>query len=104
MDDALLVRGLQAVANLNPDVQQLRQRKRVLLRCSSSRQPVAQILPLQQLHHYEGTAFMLSKLVDRADIGVVKGGSGASFATEALQRPRIVAQLFGQELQRDSAA
>ena len=47
---------------------------------------------------------MLSEFVDCADVVVVQRRSNARFALESLQRRRIVAQLFRQELQSDAAA
>ncbi len=70
MDDALLVRGLQPVANLNPDVQQFVERKRSL--ACGVRQAVPQSLPFQQLHNHEGPSLMFAEFVDRADVGMIK--------------------------------
>ena len=67
MDNAFLVCGLQAITHLNPNVQQFRQRHSPFLRHA-----VAQRLPLQQGHHDEGPAFVLSKLVNRADVDVIE--------------------------------
>ena len=80
MDDAPLVRRLQAGGNLNRDVQPLR--------FESSGPPfamsVAQRLPCQQLHHDEGLAFVFFDFVNRADMGVVQRRGGPRFAIEAL--------------------
>jgi hypothetical protein len=52
----------------------------------------------------EGLAFVLPDLVDGADVGVVEGRGGPSFATEALQRLRIPGNLLRQELEGDKKA
>ena len=70
MNDAPLVRGLQATANLKRDVQHSFERKsRFPL---SGSQPVSQGFALQQFHHQEGLAPMLTELVNAADVGVVQ--------------------------------
>ena len=47
---------------------------------------------------------MFSEFVDRANVGMVERRGGARLAAETLQRLRIAAQLFGQKLQRHTAA
>ena len=47
---------------------------------------------------------MLAEFVDRADVGMIERRGGSRLTAETFQRLRIVAQIFRQELQRDSAA
>ncbi len=47
---------------------------------------------------------MLSNFVGGADIWVVEGRGGASFALKALEAYGIVGEFVGQELERDEAA
>src|SRR5580704_11777973 len=46
---------------------------------------VLQRQAIQELHHDERLAFMLSNLVDRADVGMVQGRSRTRFAAETFQ-------------------
>jgi len=45
-----------------------------------------------------------SDFVDRADVGMVQGGSGTSFSAEPFKCLRILRQLVRQEFQGDEAA
>jgi hypothetical protein len=49
-------------------------------------------------------AAVLSNFVDGADVGMVQGGSGASFTAKTFQGLPVVRDIVGQELQRDEAA
>ena len=60
-------------------------------------------LPLQQLHGDERPAFGLVHVVNRADVGVIEGGSGLGFALETLERRVILCEFLRQKLQRDEA-
>src|SRR5215471_6749201 len=55
-------------------------------------------LTVEIFHDQKGSAVSFGKLNQHADIGVVQGGGGASLATKALERTRVVGNLFGQEL------
>ncbi|HUI77606.1 MAG TPA: hypothetical protein VLY24_06805 [Bryobacteraceae bacterium] len=59
---------------------------------------------IEVLHGDEGPAFMFANVVNGADVGVVQGGSGLSFALKPGQRIAIAGDLFGQELQGHEAA
>src|SRR5712692_2631959 len=97
MDDALRVRRLQRVSNLNPQLQHpLR-----LQRLSSDQ--VLQRLPVQKLHGDERLAFGLVNRVDRADVGVVERRSGLGFALESRKCLDVSGKLLRQELERDTA-
>ena len=63
-----------------------------------------QRLPFQKFHDDEGLAFVFADVVDRADVGVVEGRSGARLALEPLQGLMILCQFLGQELERHEAA
>ena len=95
MDDALLMRCLQSIHNLQSQVHQIIGREAgSFLTCKT----VPEGLSLQQLHNDEGLPLVLFNLVDRADVGVVQRGRGAGFALETLQRLGTVRQLLRQEL------
>ena len=49
-------------------------------------------------------AIVLADVVNRADVGMVQGGSGLGFAAEALKGLRIVGDVFRKEFQRDKTA
>jgi len=83
VDDAFFVGGIERVGDLNADAEQLVERKRT---------PADAVL--------EGLAFEYSitrktflrcssMSWNRADVGMVQGGGGASFAAEALKGLRI---------------
>src|SRR5713226_1209574 len=65
---------------------------------------LSQGFPLQQLHHQEGLAVVLSELVDGANIGMVECGSSPRFPLKAFDRLRIISKLLGKELERDTSA
>ena len=102
MDDAPLVRRLQAGGNLNRNIEQLIEREglRRLGALRAASQVITQGLPFQQLHHDEGLPFVLAEFVDGANIGMVQRRGSARLAFKTLQRLGIVAQFFRQELQR----
>src|SRR5208283_4347948 len=58
----------------------------------------------QILHGDEQPVSALPNLVNGANIGMVEGGSGASFSAETLQCLRVTRQIVGQELQSNKAA
>src|ERR1700686_3065373 len=59
---------------------------------------------VQKLHGQEEMAVFLPNLMDRADIGMVEGGSGASFASETLQCLRILRHIVGEKFKGDKSA
>ena len=50
------------------------------------------------LHHDEGTTGVFAYVTDGADVGVVEGGGGFSFAAETFERVRIAGQNFREEI------
>ncbi len=79
MDDPFGVRRVQRVSHLNCEVQQFVR----LARPGSD--AVLQRLPFEKLHDDEELTFVLTNFVNRADVRVVKSGSSAGLALEALQ-------------------
>ena len=98
MDDAALVRAVERVGHLNSEIDDIVGLER------RAREAIAQGLPLQQLHHDEGLAFVLADIVNRADVGVIEAGRGPRFADQPLDRLAIPGQLFRNELEGDRAA
>src|SRR6202140_4097730 len=58
---------------------------------------------VQKLHGQEERAVFLPNLMDRADIGMVEGGSGASFAAETFQCLGILRPIVGEKLKGDKS-
>ena len=63
----------------------------------------AQRFAVDELHGDECVAILLADVVDGANAGMVEGGCGACFATEAVERLRLLRQLFRKEFQRHRA-
>src|SRR5262249_41356029 len=63
-----------------------------------------QRLPLEILHGDEGLAFVLTDLVNRADVGMIECRGGTRFTSKAFQRLGVHGKTFGQELQCHEAA
>ena len=97
MNDPLLVRGGQAVRNLDSVIHGFTQRQRTVL------QPVAQCFTFQQFCHEVRAALVSSKLIDGYDIGVIERCRGLSFLFETRQAVRIGKYEIGQDLDGDLA-
>src|ERR1700693_346261 len=54
-------------------------------------------LAFEQLHDDERSIIVFADIVNGADIGMVQGGSGASFALKAFEGLRIGGRVFGKE-------
>ena len=88
MDDALVVRGGQAVGDL-------RRRSRTALRSGSAPagEPLAQRLALEQLHdRVGGRRPSLAEVVDREDVRVRQRGDRLRLALEAGERRRVAGE------------
>jgi hypothetical protein len=59
--------------------------------------------PFQKLHHDEGPAILLADFMNRADVGMIEGGSGLRLALKTGQRLRVFGNFVGQKLQGDEA-
>ena len=64
-------------------------------------QPVLERLPFEKLHDDERLAFVLINVVNRADIRVIKRGSGLGLALEAFECLMIFGERLRQELESD---
>src|ERR1017187_2554940 len=98
MNDPLGVCRVQCIGNFNGDGN-----KNVRFQRTPS-DAMLQCQPVQELHGDERLPIVLADLVDRADVGVVQGGSGACFPAEAFERLRVLSYVLGQNLQCDKAA
>ena len=52
----------------------------------------------------KGRPFEFADIVNRADVGVIQRGSGASFAAKALDGLRVLGNIVGQKFQGHAAA
>ena len=97
VDDALGVSSVESVGDLNRGIE-----KEIRLE-RSARNSVFQSMTVKKLHGDETLALLLPNLVDRANVGMVQGGSGSGLVSEAFQGLRVLRQILGKEFQRDEA-
>jgi len=97
MDDALGVRGVECVGDLDGKVEQPVRLKRL------ARDAMLEGLSFEQFHSDEGLAFVLINVVDRADVGMVERGRRLGLTLESLQGLPVLREFFRQELQGDGA-
>jgi len=98
MDDALCVRGIQGVGNLNTQLHHLLEFQRLATDAMLER------LAFHKLHGDKKTPCVFGGFVNRANVGMVERGSGTSLAAEAFEGSRVLRQIIGQKLERDVAA
>ena len=92
MDYAFSMRDLQAIEDLDRDVDQAVQ----FQWCTEDH--VLDCHSVKELHGNEGAAVELPDVVNSADVGMVQSRSGSRLALEALARLKMVAEVVGQEL------
>jgi len=98
MNNALAVRGVQAIGNFNSPGQQAFGFDRMC------RDALSQGHAFQVLHGDEAPALMFSDFVDGADVGMVQGRCRPRLSPESLQDLRIARYQVWQKFQRDEAA
>jgi hypothetical protein len=98
VDNAFGMRRIEAVGDLNADLQQLGNLD------GPPGDPVLERLALQQFHGDKRPAFELADVVNRADIRMVERRGCARFAMKPLDRLRIMRNIFGEKFQRDIPA
>ena len=59
--------------------------------------------PVQKFHGDECLPVLLANVMDRADVGMIQGGSRLRFTLEAAESLRVLGNFFGQEFQGDEA-
>ena len=96
MDDALGVRGLERIGNLNGQIEHLGEPERL-----STFQSLPQRLPFEQLHGQQRLPVDVVDLVDRADVRVVQRRGGTRFALEALERGMVLRERWREKLERN---
>ena len=84
MDDAFGVRGFESVGDLDGQGEQF------VYFEGLAAQHLTESLAFEELHDDEVLALVLLDGVNGADIGVIEGGGGASFALEAFEELGIL--------------
>ena len=97
MRDALPVRLVERVGDLDRDLQRLVERQRPFLEARGQR------LAVEMRHDQVVRAIDAADVVDAADVGMVQGRDGASLALEAGPHIGIASDVARQDLDRDRA-
>ena len=97
MGDALPVRLVEGVRNLDSDLQRLIERQRPLL------QPLGQRVALEILHDQEVGALVLAHVVQRANVRVIQAGDGLRLALEPLLEVGVCGDMRGEDFDGDGA-
>src|SRR5439155_18309457 len=95
MNDAFAVGGVNGIGDLHSEPDHLITWHR------TAGHAVLQGLTLQHLHDDEGTALIIIRVVDSADMGVVQRRRCARLRLELLNGSRSMEKLLWQELKRD---
>jgi hypothetical protein len=95
--DAALVGRLERLGDLQRDLQRLVPRER------AAREPLREVLPLDELHRQEAHTVRFVKTVDRRDARVVQRRQQLRLALEAGQPLRALREHRGQDLDRHLA-
>jgi hypothetical protein len=97
MNDRLLVRRFEGFGNLARDGQRLVERDR------AARQPLRQILALDEFHHEGLDALGVLQTVDSRDVRMIQRRDDFRFALEPRHSFRVSHERFGQDLDSDVA-
>ena len=95
MRDALPMRLVERVGDLDRNLQRLVERQRPFLEARGQR------LAVEMRHDQVVRAIDAADVVDAADVGMVQGRDGASLALEAGSQIGIASDLTRQDLDRD---
>jgi hypothetical protein len=98
VDDALGMRGVEAVGNLDG------QREHGFVTQRLSADEVFQADAVQKLHGDEGLLTVFADFVDGADVGMIESRGGTRLATKAFQGLRVLREAIGQEFEGYEAA
>ena len=97
MRDALAVRLVEPIRDLDGDLERLIERQRAPL------QPLGQRVPLQVLHDQEVDPVLLTDVVERANVRVVQAGDGLRLALEPLLEIGVRGDMLGEDFDGDRA-
>ena len=98
VDDALAVGRMQGIGDLDRNLEEGLGIQR------APRYPVLQRGAIQVLHHDEWLALVLSDLINRADVGMIRRRGGTRFAPEPLQALSVLNHVRREELERYETA
>jgi len=98
MNDPLGVSSIQAVRNLDCQVENLISLKRL------AEDALLQRLALQEFHGNELLPFVLVDLMDRANVRMIEGRGGFGLALEPVHGLTVFRYRFREKLQGDKAA
>src|SRR5262249_8523 len=98
MHDAPRVRGVQCVGHFDGNLKQL------LHLHGLAPNSVLQGPALQIFHADEPFAVLFADVMNRADVGMIEGGSSASLAMESLQRLAIPRKVIRKKFESDETA
>ena len=96
--DSLRMGRIEAVGDLNADLQELRDFDRF------GGDSVLESLALEQFHGDERPTLELSDVVNRADVGIVERRRGARLAAKPLDRLGVLGDVVGKKLERNIPA
>ena len=94
VNDSFCVRRLESFRYFDAQLEQFFERKRLPVDVSAQR------FAVDEFHGDECVTILLADVVDGANAGMVEGGCGACFATEAVERLRLLCEFFRKEFQR----
>ncbi len=97
MDDALGVRRIERIRDLNSDIDDLIERQRPAGNAMLQRHPI------QELHGDEPLAIAFIDLMNGANVRVIQRRGSLRLALEASERLRILGHRIRKEFQRDEA-
>ena len=97
MDHSVLIRFLEALADVDSVLQHLLRRQR------SFHQAIAQGLAVEEFHDQEIRPILVADVMQGTDIGVVQRRNSPRFALEALLGLEIRRKMRRQDLDRDGA-
>ena len=97
MNDPLLMRRFEGICDLSRDRQRLDERDR------PARDPLREILAVDELEHERGNAARLFEPVDVGDVRMIERRQHLRFAAEPRETIRIIGNGWQQHLDRDVA-
>src|SRR5215469_18006229 len=98
MNDALAVRGIQTVRNIDGDIEQ------PIGIYGTVINDVLQRHSVEELHRDEDPTVSLVNFINDADVGMIQGRRRTRFAAEALEHLRVIGKILRQEFKSDEPA
>jgi len=98
VNDSLAVSSIECIGNLDSPIENLFEWKRL------ASDAMFKGLAFQTLHDYEGLVSLLTDVVNRANVWMIKGGRSASLPAKAFEGLWVLGEVIGKELQSNEAA